>query len=71
MMREQELVALAGYPLLSPFFKRIDSHETRAKVCADPQPCIVLATSGMLTGGPSAGWTELSTGSKIPSLNVP
>jgi predicted metal-dependent RNase len=39
-------------PLLSPIFKRIDSHETRAKVCADPAPCIVLATSGMLTGGP-------------------
>ncbi|MFA5944130.1 MAG: beta-CASP ribonuclease aCPSF1 [Candidatus Thermoplasmatota archaeon] len=39
-------------PLLSPIFKRIDSHEMRARVCADPDPCIVLATSGMLTGGP-------------------
>jgi uncharacterized protein len=39
-------------PLLSPLFKRIDSPATRQKVCADPDPCIVLATSGMLTGGP-------------------
>lgn len=39
-------------PLLSPIFKRIDSHQMRATVCADPDPCIVLATSGMLTGGP-------------------
>ncbi|HEX2066367.1 MAG TPA: beta-CASP ribonuclease aCPSF1, partial [Candidatus Thermoplasmatota archaeon] len=39
-------------PLLSPIFKRIDSHEMRQRVCADPDPCIVLATSGMLTGGP-------------------
>ena len=39
-------------PLLSPIFKRVDSHEMRQKVCGDPDPCIVLATSGMLTGGP-------------------
>jgi uncharacterized protein len=39
-------------PLLSPVFKRIDSHETRQKVCASSESCIVLATSGMLTGGP-------------------
>lgn len=39
-------------PLLAPFFKRVDSWDMRQKVCADPDPCIVLATSGMLTGGP-------------------
>lgn len=39
-------------PLLAPIFKRIDSHEMRQRVCNDPDPCIVLATSGMLTGGP-------------------
>ncbi len=39
-------------PLLSPIFKRVDSYEMRQKICADPDPCIVLATSGMLTGGP-------------------
>lgn len=39
-------------PLLGSMFKRIDSYEMRQKVCADPDPCIVLATSGMLTGGP-------------------
>lgn len=39
-------------PLLSPLFKRVDSHEMRSRICGDPEPCIVLATSGMLTGGP-------------------
>lgn len=39
-------------PLLSGIFKRIDSHEMRKRVCDDPDPCIVLSTSGMLTGGP-------------------
>lgn len=48
----QRILQQDDNPLLSPVFKRIDSHETRQKVCADPQPCIVLATSGMLTGGP-------------------
>ncbi|HLF16742.1 MAG TPA: beta-CASP ribonuclease aCPSF1, partial [Candidatus Thermoplasmatota archaeon] len=39
-------------PLLSPMFRRVDSFEMRQRVCQDPEPCIVLATSGMLTGGP-------------------
>lgn len=39
-------------PLLSPIFKRVDSHEMRQRICADPEPCIVLATGGMMTGGP-------------------
>lgn len=39
-------------PFLSPIFKRVDSHDMRQKICNDPDPCIVLATSGMLTGGP-------------------
>jgi KH/beta-lactamase-domain protein len=39
-------------PLLSPIFKRVDSHEMRQRICAEGGPAIVLATSGMLTGGP-------------------
>jgi len=39
-------------PLLAPYFKRVDSWEMRQQVCAQTESCIVLATSGMLTGGP-------------------
>lgn len=39
-------------PFLSPIFKRVDSLEMRERVLSDPEPCIVLATAGMLNGGP-------------------
>ena len=39
-------------PLLSEVFVRVDSQETRQKIINDPDPCIVLATSGMMSGGP-------------------
>ncbi|RLF54070.1 MAG: beta-CASP ribonuclease aCPSF1 [Thermoplasmata archaeon] len=39
-------------PLLSDIFVRVDSYDMRQELLADPDPCIVLATSGMLNGGP-------------------
>ena len=49
-------------PLLSDIFERVDSYDMRQEVLADPDPCIVLATSGMLNGGPIVeylkSWSE-------------
>ncbi|MCD1293784.1 beta-CASP ribonuclease aCPSF1 [Methanocella sp. CWC-04] len=39
-------------PFLSPAFVRVDSSQKREKILQDPSPCIVLATSGMMNGGP-------------------
>lgn len=39
-------------PLLSEIFKRVDSVEMREKIIQDTDPCVVLATSGMMNGGP-------------------
>lgn len=39
-------------PFLSEVFKRVDSTEMRNKILDDTDPCIVLATSGMMNGGP-------------------
>jgi len=40
-------------PLLSDIFKRVDSVEMRQRIINDHQdPCVVLATSGMMNGGP-------------------
>jgi KH/beta-lactamase-domain protein len=40
-------------PLLSDIFKRVDSNEMREQILNDhPESCIVLATSGMMNGGP-------------------
>ncbi len=39
-------------PFLSEVFKRVDSQEMRENIANDTDPCIVLATSGMMNGGP-------------------
>ena len=39
-------------PFLSPIFKRVETAAMRDEICHSPEPCIVLATSGMMTGGP-------------------
>lgn len=39
-------------PFLSPIFKRVETSDMREEICHSPDPCIVLATSGMMTGGP-------------------
>ncbi|MEA3559358.1 MAG: beta-CASP ribonuclease aCPSF1 [Candidatus Thermoplasmatota archaeon] len=39
-------------PFLSEFFNKVDSRDMRQKILFDTEPCVVLATSGMLNGGP-------------------
>ena len=39
-------------PFLSPIFKRVETASMREEICHSPDPCIVLATSGMMSGGP-------------------
>ena len=42
----------AENPFNSKWFKQVESREQRESILLDPTPCIVLATSGMMTGGP-------------------
>ncbi|MEE9115391.1 MAG: beta-CASP ribonuclease aCPSF1 [Thermoplasmata archaeon] len=39
-------------PFLSDIFNRVDGQRTRETILHDPDPCIILATSGMMNGGP-------------------
>ncbi len=39
-------------PFLSDIFRRVDSGTMRTTIIDDKDPCIVLATSGMMSGGP-------------------
>ncbi|MDD3398687.1 MAG: beta-CASP ribonuclease aCPSF1 [Candidatus Methanomethylophilaceae archaeon] len=39
-------------PFLNDIFKRVDSQSMREEICHSPDPCIVLATAGMMNGGP-------------------
>jgi len=45
-------------PFLSPIFKRVGSHKERVQVIEDGGPGVVLATSGMLVGGPSVEYLK-------------
>lgn len=40
-------------PFLAPVFHRVGSKKERKQIVEDTGPCIILATSGMLVGGPS------------------
>ena len=45
-------------PFLNEVFKRVGSQEERKQVIEDTGPCVILATSGMLTGGPSVEYLK-------------
>ncbi len=47
-----EIFQTGENPFLSPVFKRVETSDMRANIVDDPEPCIVLATSGMMSGGP-------------------
>lgn len=40
-------------PFLHPIFKEVGSQKERMQIIEETGPCIILATSGMLVGGPS------------------
>ncbi len=47
-----QIFQMGENPFLADVFKRVDSAEMRERICHDPEPCVVLATSGMMNGGP-------------------
>jgi KH/beta-lactamase-domain protein len=47
-----QIFQMGENPFLSEIFKRVDSPDMRERICHDPESCIVLATSGMMNGGP-------------------
>ncbi|MAG91941.1 beta-CASP ribonuclease aCPSF1 [Candidatus Woesearchaeota archaeon] len=45
-------------PFLHEIFKRVGSQKERMAIIEDTGPCVILATSGMLTGGPSVEYLK-------------
>ena len=45
-------------PFLHEVFKRVGSQQERMQVIEETGPCVILATSGMLTGGPSVEYLK-------------
>lgn len=52
-------------PFISDIFKKVGSHKERKELMLKEGPCLILATSGMMTGGPSVEYFKgLAEGSK-------
>ncbi len=52
-------------PFLSPIFKKVGSRKEQEQILLEEGPCLILATSGMLMGGPSVQYLKgLCEGSK-------
>ena len=47
-----EIFQKGNNPFLNPMFHRVENSEMRERICHSPEPCIVLATGGMMSGGP-------------------
>jgi len=45
-------------PFLNPIFKRVGSQKERTQVLEETGSCVILATSGMLMGGPSVEYLK-------------
>jgi hypothetical protein len=55
----QKIILQQGYnPFTSKIFKRIGSQDERKSILESKDPCVIIATSGMLVGGPSVSWLQ-------------
>ena len=55
-------------PFLSDIFKRVGSQEERMQIIEETGPCVILATSGMLQGGPSVEYLKHLADNKKNSM---
>lgn len=55
-------------PFLSEVFKKVKSTNNRRNIIDSDEPCIILTTSGMLTGGPSVEYFKALAGDERNSL---
>jgi len=65
----QKLILQQGHnPFTQKIFKRIGSQDERKKVLESKDPAVIIATSGMLVGGPSVWWLRHLAEDKKNSL---
>lgn len=55
-------------PFLSDVFKQVGSYKEQQKLLEQEGPCIIIATSGMLTGGPSVAYFKALAEDKKNSI---
>ena len=62
---QQQIIHKEDNPFMSDIFKRVGSQKERKQIILEEGPCMILATSGMLMGGPSVEYLKnLAEGSK-------
>ncbi|MBI2665352.1 beta-CASP ribonuclease aCPSF1, partial [Candidatus Woesearchaeota archaeon] len=54
----QQIFAKENNPFMSTIFKRVGSNKERQQLMLEEGPCLILATSGMLQGGPSVEYLK-------------
>lgn len=54
----QQIFHKENNPFLSPIFKKVGSSKERQQIMEEEGPCLILATSGMLAGGPSVEYLK-------------
>lgn len=64
----QQIFHKDNNPFLSEIFKRVGSHKERKGVMLETGACLILATSGMLMGGPSVEYLKGLSENKNNSL---
>jgi len=64
----QQIFHKENNPFLSEIFKRVGSKKEREEVIESEGPCLILATSGMLQGGPSVEYLKRLAEGKKHSL---
>ena len=57
-------------PFLSDIFKKVAGHKEMKEVIEEKGPCIIMATSGMLVGGPSVEYFKALAGNPKNSLII-
>jgi len=64
----QQIFHKENNPFLSEIFKRVGSQKERQQIILEEGPCLILATSGMLQGGPSVQYLKSLCEGKKHSL---
>lgn len=64
----QQIFHKENNPFLSPIFKQVGSQKERKQIVLGEGPCLILATSGMLMGGPSVFYLKELCSDKRHSL---
>ncbi|MBU3905120.1 MAG: beta-CASP ribonuclease aCPSF1 [Nanoarchaeota archaeon] len=55
---QKQILQQGENPFTDKMFKRIGSMKEREKILKSEEPCVIIATSGMLIAGPSVWWLK-------------